>query len=378
MSKATPENLYQRSGVWWVHYYEGGRRIRRSLHTRSLREAKRLRDQLMGKRNALQVLRDHLGIDTGAQSAPPLTFGEVADRQLLDLESQDKPPRPQTMAIYRGIRNKWLARFDAKALGAITREDVKRLIRDVRAANVGDHQRCSVFRRLRAVFLFARREAIYMGPDPTDIPNPPRGGKPRDVALSPDQVGALIKALRDIAKEEPYQRRLAVMVELAWYTGLRWGEACGLRWDDLDLVAGRLQLQRSYRDELKSAASAKPIMLHTDAVALLRRWRLETPGEWVFPRRAGRPLKRPSSSDQKWIAAAARKAEIPAHVTSHVIRHSFGTALYRELRDPVATKQAMRHASIRTTMTTYVKEYDEEAQVEQINRLPKPRLLKAT
>ena len=55
-----PENLYQRpgSGIWWIRYNVAGRKIRRSLGTPNVREAKRLRDQILGKRSVAAKFGD--------------------------------------------------------------------------------------------------------------------------------------------------------------------------------------------------------------------------------------------------------------------------------------------------------------------------------
>ena len=39
-NKKNPDNLFQRNGVWWIRYNAGGKKQRKSLQTRSLKQAK--------------------------------------------------------------------------------------------------------------------------------------------------------------------------------------------------------------------------------------------------------------------------------------------------------------------------------------------------
>ena len=43
-------------------------------------------------------------------------------------------------------------------------------------------------------------------------------------------------------------RRLYACMHLALHVGLRKGELCGLRWQDLDLASRRLTIARSYKE----------------------------------------------------------------------------------------------------------------------------------
>jgi hypothetical protein len=74
----TPDNLYQRGGIYYIRYNVGGKKQRRSLGTSNLREAKRLRDQIMVKRSAAAKF----GIEEPKPAAPVKTFGQIADMWL--------------------------------------------------------------------------------------------------------------------------------------------------------------------------------------------------------------------------------------------------------------------------------------------------------
>lgn len=64
--------------------------------------------------------------------------------------------------------------------------------------------------------------------------------------LKPEQVGVLFGAARG--------DRLEVLYVLAVTTGLREGESLGLRWEDVDLDAGMLQVRRAYHGQRRPRA----------------------------------------------------------------------------------------------------------------------------
>ena len=77
--------------------------------------------------------------------------------------------------------------------------------------------------------------------NPCDTVEKPRAPRREIAALTPDQARLLLEA----AKGDP----LEALYLLAVTTGLRSGELLGLRWGDLDLDAGRLQVRRQLQDQ---------------------------------------------------------------------------------------------------------------------------------
>jgi integrase len=72
----------------------------------------------------------------------------------------------------------------------------------------------------------------------------------------------------------------------AIYTGLRAGELAGLRWDDVDLEARRITVQRSYDGPTK-AGDLRYVPILDPLLPVLRAWRLRCPGLLVFPTQRG-------------------------------------------------------------------------------------------
>jgi integrase len=74
------------------------------------------------------------------------------------------------------------------------------------------------------------------------------------------------------------------MIGTAIYTGMRKGELFGLRWTDVHLDIGRIDVERSYGG-LPKSGKAREAWMHPDLVVILREWkrRCPTPAGLVFP-----------------------------------------------------------------------------------------------
>ncbi len=366
------ENLYQRGGVWWIRYNVDGRTVRRSLQTDSLKEAKRLKNEVLGARDAARAPRSRLGLAPIAEEKPeprPVpTLDAVAKvwrtHREADADLSDQAREKTCTALDVHI----LPVLGSRIMSTITREDVEAFVAKLRA-KPGRKDKASpttvsnTFVQLRALVRFAIRRSLYDGRDFTDIDKPPRPGPGRDVILTVDEAKGLLVEL---------DGRWHVMASVALYAGLRWGEVNGLKWEDIELEATQptLTISRSYRDGTpKTEESCGTLPLHDELVAVLKRWKKQSNSEWLFPaRKKGGPAKtHATEADYEALADAAKRAKIAKHVTPHVFRHSFGTLLYETTEDPKAVQRLMRHRSLATTMK-YV--HDRRELGGKVNALP--------
>lgn len=122
--------------------------------------------------------------------------------------------------------------------------------------------------------------------------------------------------------------RLATLIRLYLFTGLRRSEALGLRVEDLDLAVGVIEVRPNRRRPLKTRASRRRVPIPTPLRAALRPWLAEVGSEWLFPgatRRGPWTGGPPGQKPLDQVAAAGRRAGIEVPVTILMLRHTYAT-----------------------------------------------------
>ncbi len=175
--------------------------------------------------------------------------------------------------------------------------------------------------------------------------------------------------------------RLAVLYRVVLLHGLRRGEVCGLRWQDLDLERGVLHVRQQHvwvggearSGEPKSRKSRRSFRLDAGTVAALRahktrqlRERMRVGAAWedrdlVFCNEDGSPLKpyAPLFPFQR----LAREAGLPV-LTLHEGRHTAATNMLLAGISPKVVSERMGHATVGITLDLYghvLPEMDEDA-----------------
>lgn len=156
---------------------------------------------------------------------------------------------------------------------------------------------------------------------------PPTVRRTERDSLTPADVEALVRT----AKEHNLDT-VAMLITLAAVTGLRRGELCGLRVEDLDWDTSVLRVRRQIRPQHgvgePKAGSTRTVAIGPRTAELLQaylatereRWSAE-PGPWLFSDDGENPLYPPRVSEA--IGRVARWAGISA--TTHGLRHFHST-----------------------------------------------------
>jgi integrase len=136
-------------------------------------------------------------------------------------------------------------------------------------------------------------------------------------------------------------------------TGVRFGEAAALRWDDLDLesnrptVAIRRGVVRGIVAEPKTRASRRTIVLIPEIVIALRALRIQRPhSDWVFTSPSGQ-FYEPTRTN-RILKNACMKAGVPV-ISWHKLRHSCATQLLACGVPMPAIKEVLGHTSLEVT-----------------------------
>jgi len=205
----------------------------------------------------------------------------------------------------------------------------------------------------------------HISRNPLDAADPPRkkgDGTKEMQTWTKEQLKAFLEAM----KEE----RLSPLWHTIAMTGMRRGEAIGLRWIDVDLEAGRIAVRRAlvpngrevFVSEPKTVKGRRVIALDPGTVEVLKGQaarQLEEQGDWdeawvetgiVFTQENGAALD-PESISRYW-RQAVKKSLLP-NIRLHDLRHTHATLALQAGIHPKVVSERLGHATISITLDTY-------------------------
>lgn len=139
------------------------------------------------------------------------------------------------------------------------------------------------------------------------------------------------------------------MILVGLKAGLRQGELLALRWEDADLVTGRLLIRRAVaRGKIGTPKSGKgrEVPLSAESVRALMSYR-HRKGELVFCAENGRMLRK---GECKWPLWSACRAAVLRRIGWHVLRHTFASHLVMKGVPLKVVQELLGHATIEMTM----------------------------
>jgi len=165
------------------------------------------------------------------------------------------------------------------------------------------------------------------------------------------------------------ESRLWPLWRLALASGLRRGELAGLRWRDVDVAAGSLQVAHTrvtagkvVEGEPKTKAGFRVVALDDETVGTLKAWRRTQTEErlllgagwrdtgYVFTNELGEPPY--PGQFTKWWNTAVKAAGVP-RIRLHDARHTSATLLLRAGVPVKVVSQRIGHADVAVTMRIY-------------------------
>jgi integrase len=214
----------------------------------------------------------------------------------------------------------------------------------------------------------AMKDAIRWGQiarNPLDAADPPRqrgDGTKEMRTWSIEQLRAFLDAAAD--------DRLSSLWHTIAMTGMRRGEAIGLRWSDVDLENGRLSVRRALIptnrevvvSEPKTAKGRRVIAIDPTTVEVLKTQaarQLEEQKEWddawidsglLFTRENGEALDPESVS--RYFRLAVKNSMLP-QIRLHDLRHTHATLALQAGIHPKVVSERLGHATISITLDTY-------------------------
>ena len=354
------KRLYEGQVIYFVDYVAAnGQRIRQTVGAGE--EGKRLAKKVLAQRDA----EAKLGI-LNLPSRQTMRFDEYAEEWLRRVRARNLAPA--SVEVYEGmVRHHLLPFFGGMRLGAITRRDIDRYLVEKRESGSRRGKKGSrvplAVRTINFSLMVLKlmlKEAVEQGlllSSPAEYVKPLRQTRD-DEPLRVLQTGQVARLLD--AAEEPYRTLYLVAVR----TGLRRGELLALRWRDVDLRGGVLQVRRSlsrvregnryvlHEGATKSRHSRRMIDLSPETIQALLQYPAgdDPERDHVFPAKTGGPMD-PNNLDTAFHRDLAA-AGLP-EVRFHDLRHTHASLLIAAGVHPKAIQARLGHASIQTTLNIY-------------------------
>ena len=347
-------SIFQRKDGRWVARvdlgYQNGRRQRKDMFGRTRRD---VQQKLAAAQRAVQ---DNLPIPAERQR-----FGAFLTAWLEDVARPNL--RPRVFVRYRELLTLHaIPTLGARPLAKVTPQDMQALYRVKLEEGLAPRTVGHLHRVLHRALADALRWGL-VARNVCDAVKPPKVQAQEMRALSPNEARQLLTA----AAGDPLQALYVVAVTV----GLRQGELLGLKWADVDLDAGRLQVRRSIarvngqgwiEQEPKSAKSRRSVALTRLAVESLyrhRRRQLERrvkalaweDNGFVFANEVGRPLT-PQNLTQRSFLPLLERAGLP-RVRFHDLRHTAATLLLAQGVHPKVVQEMLGHSTVSLTLDVY-------------------------
>lgn len=261
----------------------------------------------------------------------------------------EKGLRPASCEAYRRDVEQFAEHLEKHhgVLLAATRQDLSEFMQSLRGNRVESR---SIARKLSCLRGFYRWLLLdkRIAHDPTVNIETPESWKVLPKSLAEEEVRELLErsgAAAENADADEYALRDHAILELLYGGGLRVGEICTLRVEDLHLDQGRAQVRGKGDKE-------RIVPLGRSAVGAIERYlALGRPGlvssglqRTLFLSKTGKPLTR------GWVWEMVRASAAPGIKASpHMLRHSCATHMVDHGADLRTVQTLLGHADIATT-----------------------------
>jgi integrase len=345
-----------KSGSFWVARFKED--VIRNNRVHRVKRAEVLGDlqQLPTRRLAQRALEDRLRPLNSRRYRPtPVgTFAEVSTRWENTVLCQ---LRPSTAANYRTHLHKHLVPFFGKyPMKDIGLELTQQFVSQVNASAKTVR---NLYTTLRSFWRFAS-DSGYVERGSIDRVYIAQSSDTDRFFFSTEQVRRILEAA-----SEPERTFYGLLAE----TGLRVGELCGLRIDDLDFERRLLVVRRSaWRGKLgapKTKKSTRAVELSPQAIDQLKlhlhSWR-PNPDRLVFASRNGTPWDANLLLKRKFRPLLEKlKIQVPSGNGFHALRHTSSTLMDQFSAPLRVRQQRLGHTDSRLTLGVYTHVASEDA-----------------
>lgn len=263
---------------------------------------------------------------------------------------------------YQGILNYWIypALGDLK-MPDITPANISSLLLSVQSKGKAHPTCVKVYTILHSLFKMAyMSDVVTTNPmDKVERPKPRKGElKDKDLgAYTTDDVQRIFEAL----EQEPLKWQ--VLMRLLIDTGIRRGECCGLRWQDVDFKANTITIsgnlcytpQRGIYLDTPKSGKVRTIDVDPEIMELLRELRLEQAGraisKYVFTQQNSPEPMHPQSP-ARYMQKFSQRYGVPG-LHPHKLRHTFASIAITNGADVASISEKLGHSDKAVTLRMY-------------------------
>jgi integrase len=334
------------SGRWQGQYRDPNGRVRSA----GKGEAFRLKSDAVDAATALEhKRRKRTYVDPSSSDIPFEDYFNGFLRSALEL-------RPATRKLYRIEADLYLLpRIGSMPIMAIRAEDVRILLTELVDEGVGARTVQLVHQTLSRTMRQAVDDEL-VEVNPAHRARPPKTQRKPTRVLSPEQVAAIADSI---------DARYRVMVLVAAWGGLRFGEAAALSLPRVRLLERRIDVAEGltlgadgnvFVGPLKTPESRRTVSIPsflTDALAEhIAAYPDPAGSELLFTAPKRGPINRQSWRTRFWLPAVRQTGILPLPTFHHLRHHAAAVAIAAGAH-PKAIQARLGHASITTTLNTY-------------------------
>ena len=288
-----------------------------------------------------------------------ITCQAISTLWIRDIEVTRKA---STSSKYRDYLGYILPKFGNRAISSIANSDISDFCTDLQANGGKAGQGLSpktvteifgVLKRIRK-FAISRGHEVGYTEDCTTI----RREKKKPRVLSPEEQNRLLNCLL-------HKRTIhGLGILLCLLTGIRLGELCALRWDDISLKERMLNISKTRQRVRVPDGKKKTTVVTTSPksecskrMIPLPKWfcqriqKFYKPGAYILTGRNGKPID-PRTMQNKFKAAL--KAANIEDANFHALRHTFATNCVEKNMDAECLSELLGHSSVVITLDRYV------------------------
>ena len=317
------------------------------------------------QKSALKQLHQLLDLyrDVDLTEECRMTLGEWLDKWLD--EYMIFTIRESTLDSYRAmVKNQVKPFIGGKQIASLTTADMQKFYNKIKkegrvrehpihGKTLADSMVRGVHMMLHEALDTAVKERL-IAKNPTNGTTVPKCNYPEKQILGDNQLETFLEAIKG---HEYWCDFFYVEV----MTGLRRGEICGLRWQDINFEENKLQVKRSVSvkkgggvsiGETKTETGVRCIQMPPSVAELLKSKRQTAITEWVFPHflHPEQPIS-PASAYRK-LKVILKNAELPL-IRFHDLRHTFATHATQGGVDPKTLAGILGHTNASFTLDTY-------------------------